>query len=87
MHVGPPKTACIHKYTRPAMICQDMYLPSSLSFSLAGSLYSYTFLIFIVVTGSPDVLFRCVWTAEANALFGRFFPVDSSGTPYWSMDK
>ena len=41
MHVGPTKAAYIHKYTRPAMICQDMYLPSSLSFSLAGSLITY----------------------------------------------
>jgi len=44
-------------YVNGKWVSKDMYLPSSLSFSLA------------------------------NALFGRFFPVDSSGTPYWSMDK
>jgi len=44
-------------YVNGKWVSKDMYLPSSLSFSLA------------------------------NALFGRFFPVDSSGMPYWSMDK
>ena len=30
-----------------------------------------------------NFVFSC-W--EANALFGRFFPVDAAQTPYWSMD-
>ena len=64
-----------------------------LSVLLRHNLYSYRCAT-MLLTQTADVqivlgelyinfVFSC-W--EANALFGRFFPVDAAQTPYWSMD-